>query len=79
MEPNANSWGREEFQSSAVEDAREAKSLAATASCLLAHPQSSFSAACGPALRKAAWRIFSKTEVDLNYGHYQQPSGWFLL
>jgi hypothetical protein len=39
---------------------------------LLLHPQQAFSSAVGNALRKAAWRIFSKEEVDLSCGHYRQ-------
>jgi len=57
---------------SAVEDKREAASLSAIADRLLSHPELSFSSACGSGLRKAAWRIFSKPEVDVNYGHYQR-------
>ncbi len=68
------SWGEQEFMGSGVEDKREARSLSAMGDRLLSHPEHSFSGACGPALRKAAWRIFSKPEVDVNYGHYQPTS-----
>lgn len=68
------SWGTREFKDCGVNDKREAKSLASMADRLLAHPESSFSGAVGPALRKAAWRIFSKEEVDLSCGHYRQTS-----
>ncbi len=60
------SWGGQEFMGSGVEDKREARSLSAMGDRLLSHPEHSFSGACGPALR-----IFSKPEVDVNYGHYQ--------
>ena len=39
---------------------------------LLANPELSFSSAVGKNLRQAAWRIFSKQEVDVSYGHYKQ-------
>lgn len=68
------SWGTREFKACAVEDKREAKSLAAMADQLLAHPESSFSGAVGTSLRKAAWRIFTKEEVDVSCGHYQQTA-----
>lgn len=66
------SWGTKEFKDCGVEDKREAKSLAAMADRLLSHPESSFSGAVGQSLRKAAWRIFSKEEVDLSCGQYRQ-------
>lgn len=66
------SWGTQEFKGCAVEDQREAKSIAAMADRLLANPELSFSSAVGKNLRKAAWRIFSKQEVDVSYGHYKQ-------
>lgn len=66
------SWGNQEFMGSAVEDQREAKSLAMMADRLLANPELSFSSVVGKNLRKAAWRIFSKQEVDVSYGHYRQ-------
>ena len=68
------SWGTKEFKDCGVEDKREAKSLSAMADSLLSHPESSFSGALGPSLRKAAWRIFTKEEVDLSCGHYRQTS-----
>jgi hypothetical protein len=66
------SWGKQEFMGSGVEDQREAKSLALMADRLLANPELSFSSAVGKNLRKSAWRIFSKQEVDVSYGHYRQ-------
>lgn len=66
------SWGTQEFKDCAVEDQREAKSVAAMADRLLANPELSFSSAVGKNLRQAAWRIFSKQEVDVSYGHYKQ-------
>lgn len=68
------SWGMREFKDCAVEDKREAKSVAAMAERLLEHPELAFSSAVGGALRKAAWRIFSKEEVDLSCGHYRQTA-----
>jgi hypothetical protein len=68
------SWGTKEFKACGVEDKREAKSVARMADQLLAHPESSFSGSVGTGLRKAAWRIFSKEEVDLSCGHYQQTA-----
>lgn len=68
------SWGSREFKGCAVEDKREAKSIAKMADMLLADPELSFSGAVGPALRQAAWRIFSKEDVDISCEHYQQTA-----
>lgn len=68
------SWGTREFKGCAVEDQREAKSIAKMADSLLSDPELSFSSAVGSALRQAAWRIFSKQEVDISCGHYRQPN-----
>ncbi|QNF33634.1 IS4 family transposase [Adhaeribacter swui] len=68
------SWGSREFQDCAVEDRREAHSLSLLADRLLAHPELAFSSAAGSNLRRAAWRIFSKEEVDLSCGHYRQTA-----
>lgn len=68
------SWGTREFKDCAVEDKREAKSIAKIADSLLAQPELSFSGSVGTASRKAAWRIFSKAEVDISYGHYKQTA-----
>ena len=66
------SWGVQEFKDSGVADNREAKSLARMADKLLEHPELAFSSAVGNGLRRAAWRIFSKEEVDVSCGHYRQ-------
>ena len=68
------SWGFQEFKASVVADSREAKSLSKIADKLLEHPEMAFSSAVGNSLRKAAWRIFSKQEVDLSCGHYKQTA-----
>lgn len=68
------SWGSREFKDCAVEDRREAKSLAKMADRLLQHPELAFSSAVGSGLRQAAWRIFSKDEVDISCGHYRQTA-----
>ena len=68
------SWGRKEFAGCGVEDKREAKSVAALADKLLEHPELAFSSAIQTACRKAAWRIFSKEEVDISCGHYRQTA-----
>lgn len=68
------SWGMREFKDCAVEDRRESKSLALMADKLLEHPELAFSSAVGSGLRRAAWRIFSKEEVDVNCGHYRQTA-----
>ena len=67
-------WSEREFMDCGVEDLREAKSISKMADKLLATPENSFSSSVGNSLRKAAWRIFSKEEVDINYGHYYQTS-----
>ena len=58
----------------AVEDKREAKSLAAIADKLPEHPELAFSSAVGKNLRQAAWRIFSKEDADISCGHYRQTA-----
>ena len=68
------SWGMREFKACAVEDRRESKSLALMADKLLEHPELAFSSAVGSGLRRAAWRIFSKEEVDISCGHYRQTA-----
>jgi hypothetical protein len=68
------SWGEEEFLGCGVNDKRESKSLARIADKLLTNPELSFSSGVGNSLRQAAWRIFSKEEVDVGYGHYKQTS-----
>lgn len=68
------SWGVREFKDSAVEDKREAKSLAAIGDRLLEHPELSFSSAVGRRLRRSAWRIFPKEEVDISCGDYRQTA-----
>jgi hypothetical protein len=71
----AMSWGEAEFLGSGVNDKRESKSLAKIADRLLMNPELSFSRAVGEGLRRAAWRIFSKQELDVGYGHYKQTAG----
>lgn len=68
------SWGMKEFKDCGVEDGRESKSLALMADRLLEHPELAFSSAVGSGLRRAAWRIFSKEEVDVSCGHYRQTA-----
>lgn len=70
----AEGWGNRGFKDSAVEDKREAQSLAQMADRLLEHPELAFSSAVGSALRRAAWRVFSKEEVDISCGHYRQTA-----
>jgi hypothetical protein len=41
---------------------------------LLEQPELAFSSAVGSGLRQAAWRIFSKEEVDISCGHYRQTA-----
>jgi Transposase DNA-binding/Transposase DDE domain len=65
-------WSFREFEFAKVKDKRENKSLINIAQKLGEQPELSFSAACGEALRKAAWRIFSQTEIDLLSGHLHQ-------
>jgi hypothetical protein len=68
------SWGTKEFKDCGVEDKREAKSLSIIADKLLEHPDLAFSSAIQAASRKAAWRIFSKEEVAISFGHYRQTA-----
>jgi hypothetical protein len=71
---DSQAWGEQEFLGAAVEDHRQARSLARMAARLLEHPELAFSSACGTALRKAAWRIFSQEEVDVQWGHQRQTA-----
>ncbi|MBX0332134.1 hypothetical protein K3G39_02685 [Pontibacter sp. HSC-14F20] len=68
------SWGTREFKACGVEDRGEAKSLSALADRLLEPPEMAFSSAVGKGLRKAAWRLFSKEEVDVSCGHYPRTA-----
>lgn len=74
LHQSLDSWGKREFMGCGVEDLREAKSISNMADKLLSTPESSFSNSVGNGLRKAAWRIFSKEEVDISCGHYRQTS-----
>lgn len=65
------SWVRREFADIALRDQRQRPSLLAIAERLSQHPECSFSANCGPALRKAGWRLFSQPDVELQTAHRQ--------
>ena len=68
-------WAEQEFAGSRLWDHRCRRSLARIATAVAERHGQSFSAACGPALRQAAHRIFAHTSVsvaDLLQGHYQQ-------
>lgn len=70
-------WAEWEFGGAQIKDGRRVRSLQGIAAALAEHPQRSFTAACGPALRQAAHRLFEhpKTSVDgLLAGHYARTA-----
>lgn len=65
------SWVEHEFAAVTLRDQRQRPSLLAIVERLSHHPEWSFSANCGPALRKAGWRLFSQPDVELQTAHRQ--------
>lgn len=66
-------WAESELAGASLRDRRRVKSVIRICESLAARPELSFSAACGPAVRQAAHRIFKHegTSVDgLLEGHY---------
>lgn len=75
--PDERSWADREFGGAQLGDARQVRSVRAIAAALAETPHRSLTAACGPAGRQAAHRIFEhpKTSIDgLLAGHYQQTA-----
>lgn len=71
------SWARTEMEGARVFDRRRITSLTTLCEKLEVHAGQSFSAACGPAARQAAHRIFKHPRirpVDLLHGHYQETA-----
>lgn len=66
------SWVRAEFTGAHLHDQRQRRSLIEMVERLDAHQGLSYSASCGPALRKAGWRLFSQETVHLQAGHQAQ-------
>jgi hypothetical protein len=62
-------WAEQEFAGSKLPDERFRSNLYKMAASLADKPDQSFSSACGETVRKAAWRLFSTTELDLSGGH----------
>jgi hypothetical protein len=70
-------WATREMSGAALRDGRRRKSVGRICARLADQPGVSFSAACGPAVRQAAHRLFAhpQTTVDkLLAGHYQQTA-----
>src|SRR5687767_14408701 len=70
-------WAYEEMRQAKVWDPRCRNSLATICTRLFAHPQESFSHACGEAARQAAHRIFehsSSSVAGLLHGHFLQTA-----
>jgi len=70
-------WARQEMNGAAVGDRRSRRSLAELCARLAAQPQASFSAACGPAGRQAARRLFRRPDTSVQAlltGHYAQTA-----
>ena len=64
-----NSWVEQEFSLVKLPDERYRSNLYKMASRVSEQPEISFSSACGELVRKAAWRLFSSSELDLSGGH----------
>ena len=66
-------WATEEMKGAKLRDQRRVKSVIRICAALAASPDLSFSAACGPAVRQAAHRIFEHedtSEEKLLEGHF---------
>ncbi|MEZ4942437.1 MAG: IS4 family transposase [Saprospiraceae bacterium] len=63
------SWVEQEFDSTKLPDERYRANLYKMVTRLSERPEASFSSACGELVRKAAWRLFSSSELDLSGGH----------
>jgi hypothetical protein len=73
----ASAWAAQEFGGAQLADARQVRSLQAIAAALAETPHRSLTAACGPARRQAAHRLFEhpKTAIDgLLAGHYARTA-----
>lgn len=69
------SWAETEMSGAKLWDRRCRRSVIRICSALAEHPVTSFSAACGDALRQAAHRIFAHASTSIErllQGHYQQ-------
>lgn len=72
--PDEQPWAAQEFAGARLADPRQIRSVQAIAAALAETPHRSLTAACGPARRQAAHRIFEhpKTSIDgLLAGHYE--------
>lgn len=67
----ACSWAAHEMQTAIIPDERQRNNLVKMCLQVASQPEQSFSSACGTALRKAAWRLFSASDLQLMQGHYQ--------
>jgi hypothetical protein len=73
----ARSWAEHEFAGAQLGDRRQTRSVQAIAAALAETPHRSLTAACGPALRQAAHRIFEHertTIAGLLAGHFQRTA-----
>lgn len=70
----AITWAGQEMQAACLKDERQRNNLVRMCLALEEKTGLSFSAACGAALRKAAWRLFSQADIDLEKGHGQQTA-----
>src|SRR5207248_1324145 len=70
-------WADHEFAGATLGDPRQVRSLRAIAAALAETPHRSLTAACGPAVRQAAHRLFEdkRTSIDgLLAGHYPRTA-----
>jgi hypothetical protein len=75
--PDERPWAEREFGGAKLGDARQVRSVQAIAAALAETPHRSLTAACGPAVRQAAHRLFEhpKTSTDgLLAGHYERTA-----
>lgn len=66
------SWANKEMAGARLKDERQRANLIKICESVSKQPHCSFSASCGEALRKSAWRIFSSAKAWLLCGHVRQ-------
>lgn len=70
--PIKGSWVSEEISGLTLPDKRFSNNIISITECLAQGIGKSFSGACGEALRKSAWRLFSRAELSLLDVHQQK-------
>jgi hypothetical protein len=65
-----SSWAWEEMKGAELNDERQRGNLVRMCLHLAEQTGQSFSSACGHAVRKSAWRLFSQQDISLLSGHF---------